>query len=127
MLRCVLQTYRADFHPLRAFRVAVANDDGAPVMPFVAHADPPEAVGVIPVVPQLAVRKELARADEVPELLHGGLRVLAGAAVQVAPEDARVAGRAREDERIGERLERRRDPALKGLANLLVFRSARRA
>lgn len=80
---------------------------------------------MVPVVHQVAVSKQLTRADQVVELPNRVLRVLALAAVHVAEEDAGVAIGAEEDERVREGLEPRRHPVLERLANLrVVLRSA---
>lgn len=47
---------------------------------------------MVPVIPQLPIRVQLARTDEVVELRDGLLGVLARRAVEVAVEDAAAGG-----------------------------------
>lgn len=75
---------------------------------------------MVPVVDTVAVREQLARTNDVVELRHAVLRVVAAAPVHVAIEDAGVAIRTEEDEGVRERLEPRRHPVLERLADLRV-------
>jgi hypothetical protein len=83
---------------------------------------PTNAVGVVPVVVQLAVCKELACENQVGKFVAAGRRfgVVAFCAVEVAVEDTGVAIAAEKDQGVGEGLEEAFDGGLDGLAGLGV-------
>ena len=92
-----------------------------------ALARPADAGRVVEVVVLLAVGVQLAGQAEVGQLAAAGggegldiVRRVAADAVQVAVEDARVAGLAEEDQRVGERLEEGLDADFEGLVGLRV-------
>lgn len=55
---------------------------------LLAHPDPPDTVHMIPVIPQLTIRVQLARTNEVIELRDGVLGVLTRRTVEIAVENA---------------------------------------
>lgn len=77
---------------------------------------------VVEVVVLLAVGEQLAREDQVGQLVAAArrLRVLALHAIQIAVEDARVALVAQQDQRVGQRLEEALDRRRHRLARLRV-------
>jgi hypothetical protein len=66
--------------------VSIANHHGAPVVVRITLSNPAYAVGVVPIVPSVTVRKQLTCTNKIGELGHRWLRVLATAAIQVTPE-----------------------------------------
>lgn len=83
---------------------------------------PADAVGVVPVVVELAVCEELACENQIGEFVAAGwwFRVISLHAVEVTIEDAGVAVAAEKDQGVGERLEEAFDGGLDGLAGLGV-------
>jgi hypothetical protein len=113
----------ANLHTLPTLLRPDAHHDGTAVEMLLslslARAHPPNCLRIIPYIDRAAMAEPLASADELVEARHrrhrGLLVVLGMAAVEVAQEDARVAGLAKQDHGVGERLEGRRDGAGKRL------------
>jgi len=61
-------------------------------MLFVTRPNPPNAVLVIPVVPDVAVGEELPTSNEVGKLSYWLLRVVSAASIKIAIEDASTPG-----------------------------------
>lgn len=87
-----------------------------------SSSHPPNAVGVVPVVVQLAVCEELACEDQIGKFVAAGRRfgVVAFCAVEVAVEDAGVAIAAEKDQGVGKGLEEAFDGSFDSLAGLGV-------
>ena len=107
-------------------RVAHHAREAVGVVPR-AFAGPADALRVVEIVVLLAIGVQLAREAEVGELPAAGdaegLDVVAGVAfdaIEVAVEDARVAGLAEEDQSVGEGLKEGLDADFERLVGLRV-------
>lgn len=86
----------------------------------VSRPHPSNAIGMVEVVPELTIREELARTNQIAQLRNRLLGVLACTSVQVTPENARISVGSKQDQAVCDGLERGIDPAFERLADLSV-------